>query len=219
MTSIMRLVQESKIYNLSQGQVWKDLLKHRWADEILKRASPCPNETEIASMILKIQHKFGLELGMGTWVTEKKEDLAFGTELLSALHFCPDHIVETVKLSVFFENLVNNQNLKTLVAATIHNLPPRASGKITDFSSMNMWYDQLSRRYNFSLGSSIIGLLTTEHLKQLALLDPPYLRQYKDAINLCLNEQNCGDLSENIGKRPVQLRSLIRQFQMVTHPW
>ena len=45
-----------------------------------------------------------------------------------------------------------------------------------------MWYDRLDKMYNFSLGSNILGLMTTENLAQLATLDPPYLENYKAAI-------------------------------------
>merc|ERR1712115_137664 len=99
-----------------------------------------------------------------------------GTELLSALHYCPENLVEAAKLSKLFESLITNHNLNTVVAATMHNIQPRAGDNIKDFTAINMWYQRLDQRYNFSLGPNILPLMTTNTLIQLAALDLPFLK-------------------------------------------
>ena len=43
---------------------------------------------------------------------------------------------------------------------------------------INMWYQRLDERYNFSLGPNILPLMTTKDLSELEGLDPPFLRHF-----------------------------------------
>ena len=79
----------------------------------------------------------------------------------------------------------------------MHNIQPLADDRITDFTAINMWYDRLNVRYNFSLGPSILGMMSTEQLKQMAQLDPPYLKDYKD-------DSNYDNMTLFFGKRPLK---------------
>ena len=118
MMAIMNLVQESKIYGVSQGEVWKALLKHRWDIGILG-TSPCLNENQIAEVIVKTGQDLNLKYDWNIWIHE--EDLAFGTQLYTTLCQCPGKLVEAAKLSAFFDSLLTSQNLNTVVAATDYN--------------------------------------------------------------------------------------------------
>ena len=71
---------------------------------------------------------------------------------------------------------------------------------------MNMWFERLSKRYNFSLGPAIIGMSTKEQLSNLAKLDPPYLRDYQKSINLCLKKGQCNNLTHLYGNNPFLLK-------------
>ena len=82
-------------------------------------------------------------------------------------------------LDLFFENLLTAQNLKTVVSATFHNVQPSGGKVIDDFAAIDMWYERLDKRYNFSLAPAILGLMTTDNLEELEKLDPPYLEEYK----------------------------------------
>ena len=82
-----------------------------------------------------------------------------------------------------FESLLTNHSLNTVVAATMENIQPRAGDNIKDFTAINMWYERLGERYNFSLGSNVLPLLTSDDLEQLDTLDPPYLQQHQDVFN------------------------------------
>ena len=68
----------------------------------------------------------------------------------------------------------------TTVAATMHNIQPRAGSRIQEHTSMNMWYKYLDQRYNFSLGSAIFSLFTTYELEQLISLETPILDHAED---------------------------------------
>ena len=112
----------------------------------------------------------------------QKEDIRFITELFSAIHYCPENLIEAAKLSKLFESLITNENLNTVVAATMHNIQPRAGDNIKDFTAINMWYQRLDERYNFSLGPNILHLMTTDSLTHLTDLDPPFLKDHRKVL-------------------------------------
>ena len=178
--TIMNLVRESKIHRVAKTKVWKRLLKHRWNIEIMK-ACPCLKETQAAEVIYKTGRDLKIKYDWNLWIPE--EDLPFGIELYSALHYCPERLVEAAKLSALFTSLLTNKSLNTVVAATMHNIQPRAGDNIKDFTAINMWYERLGERYNFSLGPNILPLLTSDNLAHLASLDPPYLKDHTASIN------------------------------------
>ena len=106
--------------------------------------------------------------------------MILGSELYSVLS-CPAQLVEAYKLSKLFESFINKENLNTVVAATMHNIQPRAGDNIKDFTAINMWYQRLDERYNFSLGPNILPLMTTDSLAQLEALHPPFLQYSADS--------------------------------------
>ena len=132
-------------------------------------------------MIYKTAQDLKIHYDSNQWIP--KEDLRLGIELFSAIHYCPETLIESAKLFALFESLITNENLNTVVAATMHNIQPRAGDNIKDFTAINMWYERLEERYNFSLGSVISPLLTTDSLKQLKKLDPPYMKEIETRIN------------------------------------
>ena len=118
-----------------------------------------------------------------------------GSHQRKTLFLGQEHLVESARLSVFFGSLLKDHSLETVLAATMHNLQPRAGDNIKDFTAINMWFESLSTRYNFSLGPAIIAMSTTGQLSNLAKLDPPYLREYHNSIQLCLQKEECNNLT------------------------
>ena len=86
-------------------------------------------------------------------------------------------------MSIFVESLLTNHNLNSIVAAALHSIQPGTEDRTHDFTALNMWYERLDKRYNFSLGSVILPLLTSDDLTQLLTLNPPYLDYYKGNMN------------------------------------
>ena len=126
-------------------------------------------------MIFKTGQDLNLKYDWNHWIPE--DDLAFGTELYTALHDCPGKLIEASKLSTMFESLLTEHNMNTVVAATMENIQPRAGDNIKDFTAINMWYERLDERYNFSLGPNILPLMNSENMKQLKTLTPPYMKE------------------------------------------
>ena len=172
--------------------MWDSLLKHRWTKDILDNSS-CLTEDQESTVIEKTAHDLGLEHGVSYWIPDKY--LAHGMELYFLIHMCPPQLTEAAKLSAFFKSLVANHNLNTIVAATMHNIQP--ANNLIDFSAINMWYERLDKRYNLSLGSTILPLLTSDSLIQLEKLDPPYMKEIKNGID----ETQFGNMSTLLGKK------------------
>ena len=173
------MVRESKKKNVDEKDVWKSLLKHRWSSEIIKD-SPCLDEEQEYDVILKTAQELNLDHGANTWIPE--EDLALGKELYSIIK-CQFPVAEEAKLSQLFKHLVTNYSLSTVVASTLHNIQPMARDNIKDFTAINMWYERLDKRYNFSLGPVVLPLLKTDTLTQLVKLDPPYMKDFKARVD------------------------------------
>ena len=175
--TIINLVRESRKKEINKNEIWQTLLQHRWDIAILK-TNPCFSESQVSELIFKTVQDLKIKYDWNLWIPE--DDIRLGTELYSVLHYCPENLVETAKLSKLFESIITKKNLNTVVAATMHNTQPRAGDKIKDFTAINMWYQRLDERYNFSLGPNILPLMTTNSLTELAALDPPFLHNYQN---------------------------------------
>ena len=171
----MNLVRESKKKKLSQKKLTRTLLEHRWSYDIVQN-SPCLDAKQEYDVIRKTAWELGLVHRVKSWIPD--EHLAFGIEL-SSMMMCPSHLVEAAKMSLFVEHLLTNHNLNTLVAATLHSIQPNANNNTGDFRAVNMWYERLDKRYNFSLGPVVLPLLPSDNLTRLKILEPPYLKDYK----------------------------------------
>ena len=135
--TMMNLAHESKMRGVREKEVWKTLLERRWYFEIL-RMNSTQNESQIAELIFKIGKDLELRYDWNLWIPE--EDIPFGFELFSAIHYCPEDLIEAAKLSSLFEVLIKYHSLNTVVAATVHNIQPRAGDNIKDFTAINMFF-------------------------------------------------------------------------------
>ena len=120
-------------------------------------------------------------------------DLGLGAKIYLVIRECSHRFVEAPKLSVFFEALLINHSLETVVAATMNSIQPRAGDTIKNFTAVNMWYDHLDQMYNFSIFPIIAALSTNSQLGQLRNLEPPYMKATNgSAISKSQNKNNKG---------------------------
>ena len=77
-------------------------------------------------------------------------------------------------MSVFFEMLLTNHSLETLVASTMNNLQPRVGENVKDLAAMNLWFKELENKLNLSLGSLLVSLSPTTDLIKLDQFEPPF---------------------------------------------
>ena len=168
-------------HNRTEAETWKALLKYKKEMPTGKRGAQCMSSLDIPYVLFELGEELNLNLDFNIWLPND-EYVTLGFQMYAALRYCPSYQDEAKRLSLFFESLLTDHSLGTVVAATFNNLEPRLGNRIHDYTTMNMWhnylYKELDARYNFSLGPSVIALSTTEQLVELAKLDPPYLREY-----------------------------------------
>ena len=108
-----------------------------------------------------------------------------------------------------FESLLTNENLNTVVAATMHNIQPRAGDNIKDFTAINMWY---KKGTTSPLDQTSSPLMTTEGLNQLADLDPTFMKDPKKG-------HQEGNISQALGRQHFSFL-LKKMFQgRIHHLW
>ena len=186
MRIVLNLVREAKKHKVSETKIWNSVLKHRWNAHTLKKANPCLSD-QVKQTIYRIAQELNLTIGFNGWIPEY--DMFLGAKLLSVINDCSARLVEVIKLSVFFESLLTNESLETVVAATMNSIQPRAEDTIKDFTAINVWYEELDKRYDFSMGLAVTGLFTTNQLRQLRKLAPPYLKGVTGSV-ASLSSQN-----------------------------
>ena len=143
------------------------------------------SRSKIPDVLFDLGQELELDLDFNTCLPNG-DSVLLGFQMYEALIYCPGHQDEARRLSLFFESLLADQSLGTVLAATFNNLELRRGNAIMDYTAMNIWYNQLYREldamYNFSLGPSVMALSTVEQLHELTKLDPPYMGEYKGHI-------------------------------------
>ena len=67
----------------------------------------------------------------------------------------------------------------------MQNIQPKAGSILEDFSSMNKWYVQLDRRYNFSsLGQIVTAMSSADQLRRLSELNSPFGKEIDEGLTL-----------------------------------
>ena len=192
--SMVNLVQTMHMQNKT-GDLRRAVLRQRWSRRIPEQ--PCLDEMGVNKEIKKIKKELNLDYKEYSQMSDN--DIELGLELYSYLHYCQSQVVEAARLSVFFEALLSDQSLMTVVASTVNNIQPRAGDKLQDLTAMNMWFEQLDNRLNFSLGPLLIALSSTKELEMLKELDPPFLKMKTETMKQCMHDNNCEGLFNEIG--------------------
>ena len=194
---MVNLAQTSRLQNKTD-LLRTEVLKRRWSYGVLKE-EPCFDKRRAELVINQIQEELHLEYKEYQQISD--EDIELGVELYSHLHYCERKVVEAAKLSVFFEKLLANHSLRTVVATTMNNVQPRVGDRLNDITAMNMWFEHLDKKLNLSLAPLLVGLLSATELRSLLELDPPFLRNYAEQIGTCIDEGRCEGVANITGKR------------------
>ena len=157
-----------------------------------KNGVQCLSILKIEDVLFELEEELRLDLDFNTWLPDD-DSVILGFQMFEALLYCQDHQDEAKRLSLFFDSLLTDQSLCTVLSATFNNLEARRGNDIQDYTAVNMWhnflYKELDARYNFSFGSSVIALSTTEQLQELAKLKPPNLLKETTSEELDLSGQ------------------------------
>ena len=200
----VNLAMRLKSENLAEDDIWRALMK-------IKQAGKCyVSQGEMFAVLYQIGLELNLTVNFPTWIPDDDDDsIRLGIQLYAALLFCPDHTDEAKRISLFFEPLIINETLATVLSATFNNLEQSNNG-IQDYTPINLWYNHLYKRldsrFNFSLDSSVIALSSLDQLTQLKKLDPPYLARYDRPFN-------SADMTHKLGS-PGQIKFQVLRFHL-----
>ena len=195
------LVSQGMRQKLDADSLWETLLRHRWSKKILRDSSPHLTE-ETKDLVLRDVNR-ELRLTYSEAVVSD-EELLLGSKLFFVLHYYLDTLEESAKLSIFYNDLLRNQNLRTIVQATLDNVLPGTEA-IRDFAGMVQFFNELDSIYHFTkdLTPSMMAILSFDQLEELTQIGMNFLDVYKDIITQCLEEQKCkhfSDVVNGLGK-------------------
>ena len=191
-----KLVHQSLEQGVDPTDLWQVVSKQRWTADILNRtkgSAYCLGAAQTEIVVENIES----ELNIKDRNTTKEFDkyLPQVLETFALLYFCPpQHLVEAVKLGLFYENLLENENLRAVVMATMNNIKVENRNHFENKNLLHEFFKELDGEYNFQLGPSLIALSSASQLKQMATLDLPYLKDYQDLIKKCVDDHDCSQL-------------------------
>ena len=210
--TLARLVHQSLEQGRDLTHLWKVILKHRWTADILnttKESAFCLDPLDEESVLVKIEAELDVVAPNATKDFDPDKYIPQVLEAFSLLHFCPpQHLVEAVKLGLFYKNLLEKENstehekLQAVVMATMNNIRP--DNRFENIDLLHEIFNEINKGYNFQLGPALIALSSASQLKQVAALDLPFANQtVKDLISECVDGQDCShldDLVQSSGK-------------------
>ena len=117
-------------------------------------------------------------------------------EVFSLLYFCPpQHLLEAIKLGIFYRYLLENENLRTLVMAVMNNISPKEADAIENKDLLHEFFTGLDKEFDLQLEPALVALSSELELEEMSRLELPIIASYKDPINKCIGEeQNCSQL-------------------------
>ena len=189
---VAKFVDQILKQGVELADLWYVVLKQRWAADNLVY---CPDAALTGRALESIEREL--------IVDEKSEQEDFDPENLQAilevfslLYFCPpQHLVEAIKLGIFYRNLLENENLRTLVMAVMYNISPRQANRFENKDLLHELFNEMDKEYDFQLGPALIALSSELELEKTAKLELPFLASYNDIIKKCIGEsQNCSQL-------------------------
>ena len=194
---IAKLVHQSREQQVEMSEIWRVVLDQRWTAATLnntKGSEYCYNTIEEDVVIEKIRTELNVEDTNTTNNVDPDKYLQETLETFSLLFFCPpQHLVEAVKLGIFYKNLIKNESPRTLVMATMNSLRP--NNWFENKNLLNELFTELDKEYNFQLGPALIAISSERQLEEMVILELPFFANYKELINKCIGEdQDCSQL-------------------------
>ena len=188
--NLARVLSVSNQHERNPELIWNGLVKSQ-------RLNQCLDTAGEAHAIEHLKKELNVEEADLTGALVSDEDLSLALETFSFLHFClPPNMMEAAKLGIFFWRLLEKENMRTFVLATLNTMLYEESKVKYNMDLLNEIFYELDKSYNFILGPSILALASTTQLRQLANKDFPFLKDYRPQIQHCLEDPKCKTLTE-----------------------
>ena len=110
--------------NMTEAEAWKTLMKCKKKLLTWKNGAQCMDNSKIPDVLFELGQEMKLTVDFNTWLPDD-DSVILGFQMYEALLYCPGFQEEAKRLSLFFESLLTDQSLGTVLSATFNNLEPR----------------------------------------------------------------------------------------------
>ena len=124
------------------------------------------------------------------------KDIEAGYEIFHAVVFCPEIVFN---LYTFVDHLLSNETTRTIIQTSVHVLQSAAISDKGAFTLARQFYNVLADTLDMQYGGI---LLATTQMQAVIRNNWPFLTNYTDLVQKCLQESNCDTLQtiyHNIG--------------------
>ena len=187
--------------NLSLDSVWQTVVNYKttWVHGNRHRTSWCMDSITEAGAIEEIKTSLNVK-DVKDIDGISSVDLEFGVKIFSVLHYCPNYVVEASKIAIFYEHILEEKSLRTIIQTTMNLMSPEY--ETDNLKTVKSFFSEMDKMFKFSLESPLIALTNTEDIGNLMEESLPYLENHKINLKECLENENCDkvkSLTKNIG--------------------
>ena len=127
-----------------------------------------------------------------------REDYVMGFKIYSIIVFCNP---ETLKLGQFLYNLASEENLSTIVKATVNTIELERIEEMNNRKQLFGFYAHLEKALDLQLGRIIIALSSPKELNEMLSRKLPFTAPYSREIEACFNNKECSELSNVVNSQ------------------
>ena len=127
-----------------------------------------------------------------------REDYVMGFKIYSTIVFCNP---ETLKLGQFLYNLASEENLSTIVKATVNTIELERVEEMKNRKQLFGFYTHLEKALDLQLGRIILALSSPKELNEMLSRKLPFTTPYSREIETCINGNECSELSKAVNSQ------------------
>ena len=127
-----------------------------------------------------------------------REDYVMGFKIYSIIVFCNS---ETLKLGQFLYNLASEENLSTIIKATVNTIELERVEEMKNRKQLFGFYTHLEKALDLQLGRIILALSSPKELNEMLSRKLPFTMPYSREIETCINGNECSELSKAVNSQ------------------
>ena len=123
------------------------------------------------------------------------EDYVMGFKIYSIIVFCNP---ETLKLGQFLYNLASEENLSTIVKATVNTIELERVEEMKNRKQLFGFYAHLEKALDLQLGRIFLAFSSPKELNEMLSKKLPFTMPYSREIETYFNDNECSELSKAV---------------------
>jgi hypothetical protein len=190
---MVNAVQEGRNTGMKNTTWWMQLVMYKLRPTTMYQSS-CRNGKIEKNQLLYEVNKFVQILGYSSnSLSDRKtnvsdENIREGIKMYNFLAFCPEGLLEAVKLVKFHDELLTNHSARSIIQATMNNLMPDTITSVENSRHMEQFYEKLDSHFGFTHGISLLASATMTDMEEILETDLVYARKYFNKMQSCSNK-------------------------------